>query len=248
MEDYIDFEEQFNKLINNHKGDSNYELIKDYPLIFSTVTRISSDKNTDGIAKMIMNCAIAYFILPEDIVSEKDVGIKGYMDDFFLCIHALRQLLDYDKNMGKYLIKKHWRLNDNYEDYLPKKYYELTKKIEPQVISNVLSLSGLNCIYDIVLSRNNPRAYLEMKTRDFQKKIDYMFYLFFNHTQSSMNKEEKKNFENQFFGTPEFWDFVKKLDSLAQSDEKYSQPQEKLNEILDLNTRLTQAKAKRLLK
>ena len=76
LKDYVDFEEIFKNLINTHKKEENFNLIKDYPAIYSLISNIAGDKSADGTTKMLMNSAISYFILPEDIISEKEHGVK----------------------------------------------------------------------------------------------------------------------------------------------------------------------------
>ncbi len=246
MEDYVDFEKIFKNLIEKHKGSSDYDLIKDYPAIYSTVANISSDRASDGIVKMIMNSSISYFILPTDIISEKDFGIKGYVDDFFICLHALTELLKYDKKLGEYLISKHWILGENYKNYLSDKYYKLLKMLEPDIRSEILSCSGLDFIEKIIMSKKAPRKYSEKKIRDLQRKIYYMFYLFLN--RPIIGKEGKREFEKQVFGTDEFMEFSKKLELLSRNDGEFKNVKNNLDRMFNLEDKIREIKIKRLLK
>lgn len=247
MKDYIDFEEKFRKLIEFHKDSKDYSLIKDYPDIFSTIVGIVSDKSADGVTKMIMNSAICYFVLPTDVASEKELGIRGYLDDFYVCICALRELMEYDKKLGEYLISKHWKLKEEYEDYIPKKYYVLTKIIEPKKISEILSYSGIGYIADIIKLKTNPSKYSEQKIRDLQRKIHYLFYLIFNRPFEGI-KNAKKEFEDTFFGTEEFLEFDKKLELLSKSDKEFVTAKSNVDKMLGIEEKLKKIKARRLLR
>lgn len=246
MKDYVDFEKNFRKLVGSHKDDKCYELIKDYPEVFSTILGIASDRSADGMVKMIVNSAISYFVLITDAISEKEEGIKGYIDDFFVCIYALRELLKHDKKLGEYLIKKHWKLKEDYNNYIPKKYYELIKKIDQKIVSEIISYSGMGFISEVIFSKEQPKTYSQQKIRDLQGKIFYMFYLFLN--RPLIGKEQKRNFEDRFFGTEEFMDFAKKLKLLSKSDDQFAPAQKNVDEMFDIDVRLRKAKAKRLLK
>ncbi len=248
MIDYVDFEESFRKLVEKHKKDKNYDLIKDYPKIFSTVMGIASDKSAlaDGIVKMIMNGAISYFVLLEDILPESEGGIKGYLDDFFVCIYGLHKLLEYDKKLGGYLIKKHWKLEEDYENYIINKHYELVKKLGQDLALKIISYSGIDLISDFISSKKHPKTYSQKKIRDLQRRISYLFFLFLN--RPIIGKEQRRNFENQFFGREEFMEFAKKLELLSKSDDQFSIAQKNVDEMFDIEARLKKAKAKRLLK
>jgi uncharacterized membrane protein YkvA (DUF1232 family) len=202
IKDYVNFEEKFNKLIEEHKSDRDYYLIKDCPKIFSTVLAIASDRTSDGIVKMSMNSAISYFVMISDVLPEEKMGVKGYIDDFFICVCALRELLEYDRKLGEYLIKKHWTLEENYEDYLVNKYYSLIQKLEQKTIAEIMAFSGLGFVKEMIQLKTNPSKYSEQKIRDLQRKLYYLFYVFFN--KPLTGKDEKRKFEEQIFGTDEF--------------------------------------------
>lgn len=247
MENYVDFEEKFRKLIENHKDDRNYELIKDYPKIFSIVLKIASDKNSDGCIKMIMNTAISYFVLPTDVISEKTFGIKGYIDDFFICICALRKLIEYDKEFGGFLIKKYWTIEEDYESYLINKDYAINQLVDQKIISDVLSSSGMNFVTETICLKNNSRKYFELKTHDLQRKIHYLIFLYLNN-RTVIGKEERKKFEEQIFGTEEFMDFTKKLELLSKKDKSFANGKIQVDEMFNLDEKLKKVKTKRLLR
>lgn len=248
MIDYVDFEENFRKLVNKHRDDEDYHLIKNYPDILSVVMKISSDKSAlnDGVVKMIMNGAISYFVLVEDVVPEDEGGIKGYIDDFFVCIYGLHKLLEYDRKLGGYLIKKYWTLEEDYEKYIRDKYYGLTKKIGYDLSSKIISASGIDLIETLIDSKQHPKTYSQQKIRSLQRKISYLFFLFLN--RPIIGKDQRRNFENQFFGSEEFKEFAKKLDMLSRTDDHFLRAQKNVGEMFDIEARLKKAKARRLLK
>ena len=194
---------------------------------------------------MLMNSAISYFILPEDIISEKEYGVKGYVDDFFICLHVLSEFLKYDSKLGEYLINKYWTLKEDYHNYISNKYYELMKLIEDSVRSNILLHSGVKYIEELIMNKKNPRKYLELKGRDLQRKIHYLFFLFLNRPIG--NKEAKKEFEKNFFGTSEFMEFSKKLDLLEKEDNSFSRAKKNVDEMFSLEENMKNIRIRRLL-
>jgi len=246
METYVDFERMFVKLIEKHKKDPDYELIKDYPVIFSIISKISADKNADGFAKLLINCTIAYFVLPTDIISEKKYGLKGYIDDFFVCLHALIRLREYDEYLGDFLIKKHWSLEEDYRTYIVDRYYQLMRKIDPKMIDEILTFSGISFIDDKIFSKKKPKKYSEIKIKYLQRKIKYMFYIFFQKPLSG--RENRKLFEEQFFGTDEFKEFVTLVECLEKKDSRFEKIKKNTDEILDVEEMIKAIRIKRLLK
>lgn len=246
MEDYVDFEKKFEKLIEQYKNDKDYNLIKDYPVIFSVVSDIAIDRNSNGIIKMIMNSAVSYFVLPTDVISEKELGIKGYIDDFFMCLSALRVLLDYDKKLGQFLISKYWKLEENYDSYLPKKYYEIIQRLGTKITSDIISFSGLQFIKDLISSQKTPRTYSEQKIRELQNKLYYMFSLLFS--RDFVNNEARKNFDREFFGTEEFLEFKKKIEILSESDDLFKSIHSHVDGMFDTEEEIKKARLKRILK
>jgi len=243
---YVDFAKIFEKLIEKHKTDEDYDLIKDYPKIFSLITDIASDRNSDGITKVIMNSAISYFILTVDVIPEKEFGIKGYIDDFYICLHALKRLLEYDQKQGEYLISKHWKLEEDYNIYIHKKYYQLMSMIDRKIIINIYSYSGMGFVEEFILFKKDPRTYSEKKIRQLEKQLDYCYHLFFN--RSPMNNEAKKEFETHLFGTENFAEFVRKIDLLSKSDNNFRNSKKQVDEMIDIEERIKRAKLKRIFK
>ena len=244
--DYVDFGIMFEKLIEKHKNDDNYYLIKDYPKIFSLITNIASDKNSEGNIKMIMNSAISYFVMTIDTISEKEFGIKGYIDDFFICLYALNALLEYDQKQGEYLISKHWKLNEDYRDYIHNKYLQLVGMLDSKLIKDVLSCSGVGYIEEKMLLMKNPKTYSEKKIRSLERKLEYLLYLFFN--QTVMNNEARKEIEQQIFGTDAFMEFARKVDLLSKTDNNFITTKNNIHLMMGIEESIKKAKLRRIFK
>lgn len=77
----------FDDLLKEHIG--TYEgrhddLIYLAPEFYRLLTRLLDDPRLPGNLRPLVSCAIAYFILPVDIISEDIHGPYGYVDDIFL--------------------------------------------------------------------------------------------------------------------------------------------------------------------
>jgi uncharacterized membrane protein YkvA (DUF1232 family) len=61
------------------------DLIYQAPALYRLLAQLLDDKRLPGRLRPLVACAIAYFILPADIVSEDIYGPYGYADDIWLC-------------------------------------------------------------------------------------------------------------------------------------------------------------------
>jgi hypothetical protein len=163
-----------------------------------------------------------------------------------MCISALRELLGYEKKLGQFLISKHWKLKEDYESYIVDKYWAVIQRLGEKATSDIISSSGLQFIQDFINYKKAPKTYSEQKIRDLERKLDYMFYLFFN--RNFVNNEERRKFDSQFFGTEQFLEFKKKMELLSESDDTFKQSNDRVNEMFDIEEQIKKARTKRLLK
>jgi len=92
--------------------------------------------------KRKINSALAYFVLPNDVISEEIYGPAGYIDDIFVCCVVLKELI---KENGLEIINKHWDYDENFEEVLEtcyKKSYDELK--EKGLLNRVLEISSLD--------------------------------------------------------------------------------------------------------
>ncbi len=79
--------------ISNYKGELS-DLIRDAPALYRLMTRLLDDPNLPGEKSQLVIAAIAYFILPEDVIPEDKYGPRGYVDDIFLCAFVADQVME----------------------------------------------------------------------------------------------------------------------------------------------------------
>jgi uncharacterized membrane protein YkvA (DUF1232 family) len=68
------------------------DLIYQAPALYRLLTRLLDDPALPGRLRPLVLAAIAYFILPADIISEDLYGPYGYLDDIFLCACGAEQV------------------------------------------------------------------------------------------------------------------------------------------------------------
>lgn len=70
--------------ISSYKGELS-DLISNAPALYRLMTRLLDDPALPREMSQLVIAAIAYFILPEDVIPEDKYGPRGYVDDLFLC-------------------------------------------------------------------------------------------------------------------------------------------------------------------
>jgi uncharacterized membrane protein YkvA (DUF1232 family) len=78
------FDELLEEDIADYEGRHN-ELIYQAPAFYRLLTRLLDDARLPKKLRPLVLAAIAYFILPVDIISEELEGPYGYVDDIWLC-------------------------------------------------------------------------------------------------------------------------------------------------------------------
>ena len=76
------------------------------PDVFILLVRLALDKEVPGSARAMIGGALAYFILPIDLLPEAFLGAAGYLDDLVLATAVLSQAFGGD--LEPYA-RKHWR-------------------------------------------------------------------------------------------------------------------------------------------
>lgn len=85
------FDKVLEQEISGYKG-LHSELISKAPALFRLMTRLMDDPGlTDRLSPLVI-AAIAYFILPEDVIPEEEFGPLGFVDDIFLCAFVADQI------------------------------------------------------------------------------------------------------------------------------------------------------------
>ncbi len=77
------FDDILTEAIGEYEGRHD-DLIYLAPEFYRLLTRLLDDPRLPGRLRPLVSCAIAYFILPADIISEDLHGPYGYVDDIFL--------------------------------------------------------------------------------------------------------------------------------------------------------------------
>jgi len=99
------FDALLEKDISGYSGDFS-DLIHQAPALYRLMTRLLDDRSLPSRMSPLIIAAIAYFILPEDVIPEEKFGPLGYVDDIYLCAFVAAQVIM--KTGSEEIITRNW--------------------------------------------------------------------------------------------------------------------------------------------
>ena len=75
------------------------------PDMFMLLWRLTTDSRVAGKDKVLLGSAVAYFILPFDLIPEAIVGPIGYLDDLVFGVYVLNKMLT---STDPEILREHW--------------------------------------------------------------------------------------------------------------------------------------------
>lgn len=76
------------------------------PELYKLMTNLLDDARLPYRLKPLISCAIAYFIIPADVIPEEIHGPYGYIDDIYFCAFIANQIILHTKDSA--LIIENW--------------------------------------------------------------------------------------------------------------------------------------------
>lgn len=138
IKNYQSFYHNLLRDIKEYEGEYTY-LLNFCPKFFKLLCDILVDIRTDWHTKLLINSALAYFVLPEDIIPDYDASGKGYLDDLFLTSFVLVEIKE---NIDETLLIDNWDYPENILQ-LVEELHDKTKIIIGEKYLDVLRLVGL---------------------------------------------------------------------------------------------------------
>ena len=137
--DYKGYYDFLKEEIKRFKGDFE-EFILYIPEFFKLLCGLlNEDIDKEGRRKI--NAALAYFVVPDDIIPEEIYGPMGYVDDIYLCTLVLKEI---QKKYGIELLKNLWECDEDFEEVLDVSYQKSLEILEEKgVVEDILEYSGL---------------------------------------------------------------------------------------------------------
>ncbi|HNX40095.1 MAG TPA: DUF1232 domain-containing protein [Methanothrix sp.] len=99
------FDAMLEKDVSGYTGEFS-RLIGEAPALYRLMTKLLDDRALPRSMSPLVIAAIAYFILPEDIIPEEKFGPAGYVDDIYLCAFVAREVAK--ATGGEEILARNW--------------------------------------------------------------------------------------------------------------------------------------------
>jgi uncharacterized membrane protein YkvA (DUF1232 family) len=104
------------------------------PDVFILLWRLTVDGRVSGKNKVLLASAIAYFILPFDLVPEALVGPIGYLDDLVFGVYVLNKIL---KDTDPAVLREHWSGSDDVLDMIHRVLHAADSLVDSKVLARL---------------------------------------------------------------------------------------------------------------
>lgn len=124
--------------LGSYKG--KYDEFIDYcPEIFNLLTKLLDIEEIKEFERLKISAAIAYFVIPNDIIPENIYGPYGYVDDIFISTFVIKEIagkIGYDK------LQKLWAGDGNLNEIVDL-CYNKSKKMVAENVEEILEYVGI---------------------------------------------------------------------------------------------------------
>ena len=111
------------------------------PRYFELLTGLLDDARFPKDLRPMVNCALAYFIVPFDVLSEEDAGPDRYVDEAFVCAKAVDQIGIRIPN--RQIVLDHWSGKEDPFDLSRSICREVMVELGEEAIEQILHYTGI---------------------------------------------------------------------------------------------------------
>lgn len=137
----IDFKDFYDVLCENLESyQGEYASFIDYgPKLFKLLTDVLEKEEVNSEYRLEISAAIAYYVVPMDVIPEQIYGPYGYIDDIFITVYVIKKLAD---EFGYEFLEEVWGEEQNLES-VTEECYTKSKEVLEDKSEKILSYVGL---------------------------------------------------------------------------------------------------------
>jgi uncharacterized membrane protein YkvA (DUF1232 family) len=110
------------------------------PEVFTFFARLLVDPRLSRDARHVVTSVLAYFVTPDDVLPEAELGPLGLMDDLFAASHAYRTLR---RELPTELLSDAWQADEDLDDAMAMIHAETRAELGKRT-KDVLRMAGLS--------------------------------------------------------------------------------------------------------
>jgi uncharacterized membrane protein YkvA (DUF1232 family) len=133
-----DFRAELRRFVHGYAGAHQAAILRAGD-VFEFYARLMMDPRVTGDSRALVASVLAYFVLPDDVLPEADLGPYGMLDDLHLASHVYRMLR---RQLPREVLTEAWLEDDDLEDVMDVVYSESRSALGKKR-KEVLRIAGL---------------------------------------------------------------------------------------------------------
>ena len=138
----IEFKDFYDLLIDNLESYvEDYDTFIDYgPRLYKLLCDCLNEEIINGDLRINISAAIAYYVVPMDVIPEQIYGPYGYIDDNYISVYVLGKVAN---TLGYDFLQHIWDGDDDVESIIKLCYRESVKRLNNNQIEEILKYVGI---------------------------------------------------------------------------------------------------------
>ena len=136
--EFKDFYDVLSDNLESYQGE--YASFIDHgPYLFKLLTEVLNDSKVNQDLRLKISAAIAYYVVPMDVIPEQVYGPYGYIDDIFITVYVMKKIEDI---LGYEFLEYYWEGTGELETVV-NECYERSREVLQDKTEEILSYVGL---------------------------------------------------------------------------------------------------------
>jgi uncharacterized membrane protein YkvA (DUF1232 family) len=134
-----DYRAELRRFVHGYEGAHQAAILRAGD-VFDLYARLMIDERVRGESRTLVALVLAYFVLPDDVMPEAELGPWGLLDDLYLAAHVFRMLR---RQLEPEILIAAWIHDDRLEEVMDVVYSESRAAIG-KTRKDVLRVAGLD--------------------------------------------------------------------------------------------------------
>ncbi len=134
-----DYAASLSRFVSAYQG-SRQRAVRLAPDVFSFYARLLVDARLPRSDRPVVTAVLAYFVVPDDVLPEAELGPLGLIDDLYAAAYAYRQLR---RHLPGALLQDAWLADEDLDDAMAAVYSETRAELGKRT-KQVLRMAGLS--------------------------------------------------------------------------------------------------------
>ena len=134
-----DFAASLRRFVHEYRG-SRQRAVALAPEVFTLFARMLVDPRLPRDARHMVTAVLAYFVVPDDVMPEAELGPLGLMDDLYAAAHAYRTLR---RELPLEVLQEAWIADEDLDEAMALVHTETRAELGKRA-KDVLRMAGLS--------------------------------------------------------------------------------------------------------